>query len=95
MKYDAEVFEITYNSYNKDHSRPIRIGTLYKLANEAEYGPKSHQKYTTENHADSVNLSDVKNGRLMANKFYKSLLSVRDTPRWLKWHEGVGWKDAK
>ncbi len=95
MKYDAEVFEKTYNSYNTDHSRPIRIGTLYKLASEAEYEPISHHKYTTERHADSINLSDRKNGHLMAIKFSKSLLSIRDTPRWIKWHEGVGWKDAK
>ena len=94
-KYDPEVFEKTYNSYDPAHSAPIRIGTLYKLAEKGNPVFKTAQNQFPQPNLDSINLSDVANGRQMASKFRETLMSVRDTPKWIRWHEGVGWKEAE
>ncbi len=94
-KYDSDGFEKTYNSYNPAHSKPIRIGTLYKLADMGSDGYSSSQKLFTQERPDSINLSDVANGRHMAAVFRDTLMSIRNTPNWIRWHDGVGWKEAE
>ena len=94
-KYDPEVFEKTYNSYDPTHSMPIRIGTLYKLAKKGNSVFKTDQNQLPQPNLGSINLSDVANGRQMASKFRETLMSVRDTPQWIRWDEGVGWKEAE
>jgi len=94
-KYDPEEFEKTYDSYDPAHSKPIRIGTLYKLAEVGSDGHSSSQKLFTHERSDSINLSDVANGQHMAAMFRGTLMSIRDTPNWIRWHENVGWERAE
>ena len=91
-KYDEVEFETAYTSYNPNRVdkstgeiRPIGIGTLYKLA-------KSKGMYVN-NREEDVNQTDVANGRYMADMFRGSLCSVRDTPKWIEWHDGKGWTE--
>ena len=92
-KYDEVEFEKAYTSYNPHYVdkntgdiRPIGIGTLYKLAK-----PKDT---IVENNQQSINQSDVANGRHMAEMFRGLLCSVRDTPMWIFWEHGKGWAEG-
>jgi putative DNA primase/helicase len=75
-----------WKSYNPELENPIGVGSLYKL--ERDLNP------TTHTDGVDINLSDVANGQRFANMFRGCLLSVRDTPRWIVWKEGVGWTEA-
>jgi len=85
-RYKKGEWEKAWNSYNPEHNKPIRVGSLYKL--ERDLNPTRHT-------ADGdINLSDVANGQRFADKFRGTLLSVRDTPRCVVYKDGVGWTEA-